>query len=218
MFSNYDFIKKKFHLYDQDNNYMTKICVALPKNLNKCSEITNYINDPILKSYYQDIPMENFFFISSNDITALDIFIESHTDLYKHKGKTKINYRIQPFSKEEKHEFHQHKKHFISFTSKDNNFIAHPIVVFISTTEKFSVLKKLIFDKINKINYLNLLEIPLNKYKFYTCEFNNYYPRKLDIINNRDDDFINQIHKSDILNILVEVPRNVDNRQLKIGN
>ena len=44
-----------------------------------------------------------------------DIFTSNNTDLYKWKEKTMIDYRIQPFTKEEQKNFSELKKHFVMF-------------------------------------------------------------------------------------------------------
>ena len=217
-----EYKKKKFFLFDINNNFMKKICVALPKFLNKCYEIINYLYDPILKDYYPDNTKEDFYFIlqSINNLTALDIFIDRSIDLYRHqKVNTKINYRIQPFSKEDKLEFDDGKKHFITFITKDNSFISYPFIVFMNNSEKFSFLKKLLFDKIRKIDLINSQEIPLNKFKFYICHLRDYFPVRSDLINNsRDEDNICQLFRMKPNNLLVEVPISIENKQLKISS
>ncbi len=220
VFTNNDYEKKKFCLFDRDNNFLKKICVELPKLTKRCCDVVNYLYNPILKSYYQDTPKEEFFFIlqSEDGIMVLDMFINQNEHLYQHKQKQKIIYRIQPFLREEINEFSQGNKHFIAFLSKDNCFISYPILIFISTNQKVSELRQRINEKIMNIHCLNILEIPLDKYKLYLCNYNNQIPNKGDLIgSNKDDQLISLIQKYKTYNILVEVPINLENKQqLKI--
>ena len=47
------FFQTDFFLFDEDNNPIEKVCIAMPKRLKSCKEIIDYIFEPLLMKFYK---------------------------------------------------------------------------------------------------------------------------------------------------------------------
>ena len=86
-----DFYYQEFNIFDIDNNYISKLCILLPKKLKKTNEILEYLKSFLDENFRNNLGINNYFFLlqKKNHNYLYQIITNANTDLKIYESKFK---------------------------------------------------------------------------------------------------------------------------------
>jgi len=206
-----NFTQIDFFLFDEDNNPIEKVCIALPKKSKTCREVADYLYEPVFKKFYKALVKEELYFILQNPSQRViyEVFRYGSDDLFQHIGKEYlIEYRIQPFKRMLSYEFVDFfgaYKIFFSFLSKDGICIEYPFFIFISKEISIKIFYEIIIERIKAIKYIYMEE---NSIKIYKSKITDNVEKKYVLSNPNSEESILTFfkEKNNFFNVVIELP------------
>ena len=177
LYENYslqDTYYQEFNIFDINNNYISKLCILIPKKIRKTNEVLEYIKyflDEFFKNNYYEL--NNYFFLlqKRNHNYLYQIITNANSDLKIYESKFKdIDYRIQPYLNEDINKIYnsEYKKIFITFT--EYNYF-YPMIIYLKPEDNFKNIKNEMAKKIEKMKgYQEILKNNFsinNRIEFY---------------------------------------------------
>jgi len=165
----------------------------------------------ILKKYIVD----NFKIVLQHKegIIAYDILLGKDAEMSKYKYMHNYNFvfRAQPYPPHYQTDIDQstsdYKKVFFAFNTRDGKSACDPMILYVNKNIKVHELKRLLVEKLLKVNKVRENNISMSSLKFYTFKFqNNLIEKERLLIDSRDEVEVTSYFKQSVWNLLAEFP------------
>ena len=161
-----DFYYQEFNIFDIDNNYISKLCILLPKKMKKTNEILEYLKSFLDENFRNNLGINNYLFLlqKKNHNYLYQIITNANIDLKIYESKFKdIEYRIQPYLNDDINKIYnsEYKKIFVTFA--EYNYF-YPMIIYLRPDDNFKYIKYEMAKKLERMKgYQEMLK---NNYSY----------------------------------------------------